>query len=58
MRASLRHRFLKAVATDADAMPSGDGWTTRCLHCRTRLEVGADGTPLGAASLEHVVPRA
>lgn len=58
MRASLRHRFLQAVATDAEAQAVEDGWTTRCLHCRTRLQVSADGTPCGAASLEHVVPRA
>lgn len=35
-----------------------EGWSTRCLHCRTRLLVAADGTPLGAASLEHVIPQA
>lgn len=58
MRARLRQLFLAALATDATAEASTEGWTTRCLHCRTRLLVAADGTPLGAASLEHVIPQA
>lgn len=59
MRAKLRHLFRLAVATDAEAMQAADGtWTTRCLHCRTRLQVAADGEALGASSLEHVVPQA
>lgn len=58
MRPALRRLFLLAVATDAEAREHGGVWTTRCLHCRTRLQVRADGTPLGAASLEHVVPQA
>ena len=58
MRPALRRLFLRAIDTDALAERSDDGWTTRCLHCRTRLHVDADGTPRGQASLEHVVPRA
>jgi 5-methylcytosine-specific restriction endonuclease McrA len=58
MRARLRQLFLAALATDATAEASTEGWTTRCLHCRTRLLVAVDGTPLGAASLEHVIPQA
>lgn len=58
MRPALRRLFLRALATDAEAQQDDGLWTTRCLHCRTRLQVRDDGTPLGAASLEHVVPRA
>lgn len=58
MRTALRRLFLLALATDAEARMVGDAWQTRCLHCRTRLHVRPDGTPLGAASLEHVVPQA
>ena len=59
MRAKLRQRFRIAVATDVEATQAPDGtWTTRCLHCRTRLQVAADGEALGGSSLEHVVPQA
>ena len=58
MRPALRRLFLCALATDALARREGDGWVTRCLHCRARLDVRADGEPLGHATLEHVVPQA
>jgi 5-methylcytosine-specific restriction endonuclease McrA len=59
VRTKLRQLFRLAVATDAEASQGGDGvWTTRCLHCRTRLQVADDGTALGGSSLEHVVPQA
>lgn len=59
MRAKLRSLFRLAVATDTEATLGPDGtWTTRCLHCRTRLQVAADGEALGGSSLEHVVPQA
>ena len=58
MRPALRRLFLRAVQSDAEASFDGDVWTTRCLHCRTRLQVETDGAPLGHASLEHVVPQA
>lgn len=60
MRAKKLKSLLRlAVATDTEAVRDADGiWTTRCLHCRTRLRVAADGEALGASSLEHVVPRA
>jgi hypothetical protein len=58
LRPALRRLFLRAIQTDAQAERTVDGWTTRCLHCRTRLQVQADGTPAGHASLEHVVPQA
>lgn len=58
MRPALRRLFLHAVTTDAEASREASGWRTRCLHCRTRLHLDTRGEPLGAASLEHVVPRA
>jgi 5-methylcytosine-specific restriction endonuclease McrA len=59
MRAKLRQQFRLAVATDAEAVQGADGdWTTRCLHCRTRLQVAASGEAIGGSSLEHVVPQA
>lgn len=58
MRAALRRRLLLAAASDALAS-GGDGlWRTRCLHCRSALHLRDDGEPLGATSLEHVVPQA
>lgn len=58
MRPALRRLFLRALDTDAEAREQNGRWETRCLHCRTRLQVATDGEPMGAASLEHVVPRA
>ena len=58
MRPALRRLFLRALAGDAEAVLSDGRWRTRCLHCRRRLEFGADGAPLGGGSLEHVVPQA
>jgi 5-methylcytosine-specific restriction endonuclease McrA len=59
MRASLRRQFLRALLTDREASLDSLGtWSTRCLHCRTRLQVRADGEALGGSSLEHVVPQA
>jgi 5-methylcytosine-specific restriction endonuclease McrA len=57
-RPSLRQRFLLALETDREAVADDDGWETRCLHCRRRLRVRADGEALGNATLEHVVPQA
>ena len=62
MRPTLRRLFLRALHSDAQAVPGTavhgmSHWDTRCLHCRRRLQVRADGEPLGHATLEHVVPR-
>jgi 5-methylcytosine-specific restriction endonuclease McrA len=58
MRPALRRQFLQALRSDSQACLVEDCWETRCLHCRRRLQVRADGEPLGHATLEHVVPRA
>jgi hypothetical protein len=58
VRPALRRLFLAALATDSEGMLTDGTWTTRCLHCRRRLHVAGDGSALGNASLEHVVPQA
>ncbi|MEA9788663.1 HNH endonuclease [Xanthomonas campestris pv. raphani] len=58
MRTVLRQRLLLAAQTDAQAQLHSGSWETRCLHCRRRLSVRADGEPLGHTTLEHVVPQA
>jgi len=55
--AATRELMLWAVRTDRLARLEDGVWVTRCLHCRSRLGVRADGVPLGSATLEHVVPR-
>lgn len=58
MHAALRQRLLLAAQTDAQAQAVDGAWETRCLHCRRRLRLRADGEPLGHSTLEHVVPQA
>ena len=29
----------------------------KCIHCNRRLMIGADGSPLGRETVEHIVPR-
>lgn len=58
MRPALRRLFLRALSTDGAATLHDSIWETRCLHCKRRLHVRADGEALGHATLEHVVPQA
>jgi hypothetical protein len=58
MRPALRLLFLRALTSDALAQLHDGDWQTRCLHCRRRLHVRADGEALGHTTLEHVVPQA
>ena len=55
--ASKRELMLRAARTDRLARLEDGVWVTRCLHCRSRLSVRADGAALGSVTLEHVVPR-
>lgn len=57
MRPRLRRLLLLAASTDREATCEGGIWRTRCLHCRSPLLLAADGAPLGATTLEHVVPQ-
>lgn len=56
MRARLKSLLLLALDTDSEAVRVGAERETRCLHCRARLRFGADGVPIGPATLEHVIP--
>jgi 5-methylcytosine-specific restriction endonuclease McrA len=58
MRLPLRRKFLLAIQTDNEAGLLDKVWSTRCLHCRSRLQVRDDGEALGHSTLEHVVPQA
>ncbi|MEO8000693.1 MAG: HNH endonuclease [Arenimonas sp.] len=58
MRLPLRRKFLLAIQTDNQAVLQDNIWNTRCLHCRSRLQVRDDGEALGHTTLEHVVPQA
>jgi 5-methylcytosine-specific restriction endonuclease McrA len=58
MRPSLRRKFILAIQSDSDAVLQHEIWETRCLHCRSRLQVRADGEALGHSTLEHVIPQA
>ncbi|PPU06176.1 HNH endonuclease [Xanthomonas arboricola] len=58
MRTALRQRLLLAAQTDTQAQLLDGNWETRCLHCRRRLQLRADGEPHGHTTLEHVVPQA
>lgn len=58
MRLALRRLFVLALNTDLLAEQRSGIWHTRCLHCRRRLQVRADGEALGHTTLEHVVPQA
>ncbi len=58
MRLPLRRKFLLAIQTDTEAVLRDNVWDTRCLHCRSRLQVRDDGEALGHTTLEHVVPQA
>jgi 5-methylcytosine-specific restriction endonuclease McrA len=57
---SVVHRdalLLRVMETDMLAMRRDAGWVAPCLHCRTTLAVSGTGAPLGATTLEHIVPR-
>ena len=63
MRASKMKRIharqmLLAARTDTEASHEEGFWTTRCIHCRSRVGVGDAGEPVGSTTLEHIVPRA
>lgn len=49
--------LLLVVQHDTAAMPRDNGWVTPCLHCRSTLAITGTGAPLGATTLEHIVPR-
>jgi 5-methylcytosine-specific restriction endonuclease McrA len=56
-----RRLILSIVATDATfarvIFQGAPAFCGRCIHCNARLLVGCDGTPIGPATIEHIVPR-
>lgn len=61
MSAAKRRRVLAIVATDRTFEPSRHGtapvWVGACIHCKSPLTIGADGTPISAATIEHIWPQ-
>ena len=57
MPRTLRQLIGLALDTDTEARSEPGLRRTRCLHCRAHLTTGEDGEPLGATTLEHIVPR-
>jgi 5-methylcytosine-specific restriction endonuclease McrA len=56
MSATLRRLLLLAAQTDRLCETTATGLRSRCLHCRTWLYLKADGSAVGAVTLEHIVP--
>ena len=57
-----KHQWMLAViATDRTFERAVRGgvacWVGKCIHCGGKLVLGADGTPISAATLEHIWPR-
>jgi len=44
--------FARATRGDSAAV-----WQGKCIFCRRKLLVAADGTPISAATVEHIVSR-
>jgi len=57
MSRTANRAVLTAIESDSEALLTAGHWETRCLHCRSRVAVGLDGTLRGSATLEHIVPR-
>ncbi len=52
-------RLLWIAATDAtfELDRASATITGKCIHCRRKLTLRADGTPVSRATIEHIVPR-
>lgn len=35
----------------------GPAWVGKCIHCKKKLTLDVDGSPLSQATVEHIVPR-
>jgi hypothetical protein len=57
-RPRLRALLLEVLRTDVSASLAGAQWRCPCVHCRTPQVFGAEGEPVTAATLEHLLPRA
>ena len=57
---SQRHRDLLLMCAAQDrtfAYSDRSGWLGKCIHCRRKVGLEADGRPFGGTTLEHIVPR-
>jgi 5-methylcytosine-specific restriction endonuclease McrA len=56
-----QRRILAIIATDAtfELARQGDRrvWVGKCIFCNRALSIAADGTPISAATIEHIWPR-
>lgn len=56
-----QRRVLAIVATDRTFEPSRHGtravWVGACIHCKSPLTIDTDGTPISAATIEHIWPQ-
>lgn len=59
MRAA--QKILSIAETDATfkrvELRGGTGWVGKCLHCRKKLLLEDDGTPINSVTIEHIVPK-
>jgi len=57
-----KHRLLLLAASTDRTFELKDRngepvWEGKCIHCQRKLALDPDGTPLGEATLEHILPR-
>jgi len=56
-----RRLLLRVAASDStfERKQLGGEWVLegKCIHCRKKLALATDGTPLNGATLEHIVPK-
>ncbi len=60
-KGSRRQLILSIVATDSSfervTVRGAEAWQGKCIHCRRRLLIDLQGEPLGAVTVEHILPR-
>ena len=57
MSHTIRRLLLMCAATDATWQQRGEIWIGKCIHCKRKLSLMANGLSEGNATLEHIVPR-
>ncbi len=60
-KGSRRELRLSIVATDSSfervTLRGGEAWQGNCIHCRRRLLIELSGEPIGAVTVEQILPR-
>ena len=54
---TVRRLLLMCAATDSTWRRQGNVWVGKCIHCKRKLSLMANGLSEGNATLEHIVPR-